>query len=170
MYLEECKSISISDLKRLGYLGIGQNTAGVLSWKANGAYTGSVSVRVNTDAPIPFLELDYRCDGFPIKYLINLVEVPSNLRHGKFWLFVCPRTGYRCRKLFLVDRFFLHRSALKGAHYEKQYYSKRRRNLAKEFDSLFRPDKAWEIVTGKNFKKYYNGKPTKRYLKVQKYL
>jgi len=38
---------------------------------------------------------------------------------GVIWHFLCPATRKRCRKLYLVDTYFLHREAFNGCFYEK---------------------------------------------------
>ncbi len=75
--------------------------------------TGTISIQVNTISESPYTELDYKCDSEPIKYIIYLVSVPSNIGVGKVWYFLCPNTGKRCRKLYMINTYFLHRSAFK---------------------------------------------------------
>jgi hypothetical protein len=52
--------------------------------------------------------------------------------------------------------------------YEKQTYSHKSRRLYKQFERLFGVDKAYEQIYAKNFKKQYNNKPTRRYVKLLK--
>ena len=40
------------------------------------------------------------------------------------------------------------------------------RYLEKNFGAYFNTDKLYEQIYGKNFKKFYAGKPTKRYQKI----
>jgi len=72
--------------------------------------TGSISIAVDTFSESPCLELDYKLDGKPINYKVDLVNVPSNIGKGVVWFFVCPMTGKKCRKLYLVDTYFTSRS------------------------------------------------------------
>jgi hypothetical protein len=99
---------------------------------------------------------------------VQLISVPSNLGKGVVWYFVCPHTGKRCRKLYLADTYFYHRSAFKGCMYEKQTLSKRTRNWDKHFSYLYLTDKIYQQINAKHFKKTYSGKPTKKYLKLTK--
>jgi len=166
---DECKTISISDLKLWGYLNPNQYKRGTISWSRNGSKTGSISIYANTHIENPYIELDYQCNSNPINYRVQLVSIPSNIGKGVVWFFVCPYTGKRCRKLHLVDTYFYHRSAFKGCMYEKQTYSHKTRKLYKSFEIIFGTEKIYD----KYFKTYYAGKPTKRYqklLKLEKHL
>jgi hypothetical protein len=50
--------------------------------------------------------------------------------------------------------------------YEKQTYSKYGRSLDKIFGTYYGMEKAYEKIHSKHFKKYYAGKPTKKYLRI----
>lgn len=54
--------------------------------------------------------------------------------------------------------------------YESQTNSKQYRFLDKVYGNEFKVDNIYEEIYSKNFKKTYNGKPTKRYLKLIKKL
>jgi hypothetical protein len=156
----DCKVVSISDLKRWGYLKPNQFNSGIITWSRNGNKTGSISISVYTYLESPFIELNYQCNNEQIKYQVELETLPSNLGKGVVWFFICPRTGSRCRKLHLVNTYFYHRSAFKGCLYEKQTYSHKTRNLYKFFEVMFPKDK-----TDKQVRPFYAGKPTKRFIK-----
>jgi hypothetical protein len=162
------KTVSISFLAKYGYLKPNHRQSGTISWSRNGSKTGSISIMVDTQAESPYLELNYKCDEAPINYRIQFVSVPSNLGKGVIWYFVCPNTGKRCRKLYLVDTYFYHREAFRGCLYEKQTQSKKYRQLDKTFGAYFRSDDLFSEVYKKHFKKSYAGKPTKRYLRIMK--
>ncbi len=59
----------------------------------------------------------------------------------------------------------MHREAVKG-YYEKQVQSKYYRHLEKTYGPLFQQEKLYKQLHVHHFKRFYNGKPTKRYLKV----
>jgi len=162
---DEVKQIHLSKLKEWGYLESGQIKSGTLSWSINGQNTGSISIQVNTVADEPFLELDYKSGDIPINYQIKLVNIPSNLGFGTIWYFLCPKTQKRCRILYLVEGYFYHREASKGCYYEQQIQSKHWRRLKALFDDSFKVERAYEQIHQKYFKSYYNGKPTKKYLR-----
>jgi len=110
--------------------------------------------------------LDYKFNDKPINYQVQLVTIPSNLGGGVYWFFICPHTGKRCRKLYLVDGYFFHRSAFQGCFYEKQTYSASKRQMDRAFALLFGADKLYEQIHSKHFKEHYKGEPTKRYKKI----
>ena len=142
---DECKTISILDLKRWDYLKPNQFKSGVLTWSMHGNKTGSIAIATNTKAR--YLELDYLHNKTTsINYRVHLVTIPSNLGKGVVWYFVCPRTGKRCRKLYLANTYFYHRSAFRGCFYEKQTQSHYTRNLGKQFERLFASDKVYDQI------------------------
>ena len=164
--LDEVKTVSISFLAKYNYLNSNQRQSGTITWSRNGNKTDCISVRVNTQSEQPYIELEYRCNEDPVKYRVQLVSAPSNLGKGVVWYFVCPVAGKRCRKLYLGDTYFYHRSAFKGCMYEKQTQSKKSRYLDKTLGVYFRTDHLFEQLNKKHFKKQYAGKPTKKYLKL----
>lgn len=114
----------------------------------------------------PHLQLSYTLDKTKaVKYEVELTKVASNLGKGHVWYFRCPYTGKLCRKLFSVDGYFMHREAVKG-YYEKQIQSKKYRLLEKMYGPYFAYEKAMDKVYEKHFKRFYKGKPTKRYAKI----
>ncbi|MEH6405997.1 MAG: hypothetical protein V7767_01830 [Leeuwenhoekiella sp.] len=75
------------------------------------------------------MELDYNYKKEPRNYKVNLVSIPSNIGNGKIWYFLCPETNKRCRNLYSIGGYFLHRKAFKGAMYESQKQSKKWRAI-----------------------------------------
>jgi len=164
----EVLQINISKLKEWGYLKPGQINSGTINWSRNGNPAGSISIEVNTNGEQPYIELDYKYKNEPRKYKVNLVSTPSNLNKGEIWYFFCPHTNKRCRKLYSIGGYFLHREAFKGCMYESQIQSKRYRELDKTFGAYFKSDDLYSQLYKKHFKKYYAGKPTKKYLQLMK--
>lgn len=165
---DSVSQLDISNLKEWDYLNDKQIKTGTVNWSIRDKPTNSVTITVNTDVYSPFLELNYNYKGKPIRYRVLLVSIPSNIGNGQIWYFVCPKTLKKCRKLYLVDGFFLHREAVKGCLYETQRRSKKEREIEKYFGDYFKKDKNYELLYSKHFKKYYNGRPTKRYSKILK--
>jgi len=159
---EDLKKVSISFLTKHGYLKPNQNKSGTINWSRYGNKTGSISIRVSTEPESPNLELSYKYNEAPINYRVQLVSAPSNLGKGVVWYFICPHTGKRCRKLYWGDKYFYHRSAIRGGIYKKQLQSKGERDLYKTFELFFLS----EELDKKHFKTHYAGKPTKKYLKL----
>lgn len=162
----EALQIDISKLKGWGYLNPEQFKSGTLNWSRNGNLTGSISIRGNTHSEQPYIELDYKYKNEPRNYKVYLTSTPSNLNRGKIWYFICPHTKKRCRKLYSIGGYFLHREAFNGCMYEKQTRSKKYRQLDKTFGAYFKSDDLYSELYKKNFKKTYAGKPTKKYLKL----
>jgi hypothetical protein len=166
---DECKTISITFLRKHNYLNQNNQSSGVMSWSRNGSTTGQISISVSM-VNNPCLTLSYVCNGKPIKYDVRLISVPSNLGKGEVWYFVCPNTGKLCRKLYQGSIYFLHRDAFEGCFYDSQVQSHRNRALLKLYSLHFVTDKVYEERYRKYFKPCYNGKPTKRTLKLQQML
>jgi hypothetical protein len=162
--LDSVKQIKISDfeMKR------GIKTSGVLKFISSGEVVGSIGYTLYLNIEYPYLNLFYNVDGESINYNVSISEKPSNLGIGRIYYFLCPYTQKPCRKLYLVGKKFLHRTANKRCCYASQIESKFAREIKYTFGGLFETDKAYEQIYSKHFKKYYKEKPTKRYLKLLK--
>ena len=123
---------------------------------------------INTLSEHQYVELDYKYNDEPRKFKVKLISMPSNLGKGKIWYFLCPQTKKRCRKLYSISGYFLHREAFSGCMYECQTRSKTWREREKSFGSHFEIDKYYEEIYSKHFQRYYRGKPTKRYSKLMR--
>jgi hypothetical protein len=162
----EALQIHISKLKGWGYLDPEQIKSGTLNWSRNGNPTGSISIKVNNHSEQPYIELDYKYRDEPRNYKVYLTSTPSNLNRGEIWYFICPQTKKRCRKLYSIGGYFLHREAFNGCMYETQTQSKKYRQLDKTLGVYFKNDNLYSELYKKNFKKSYAGKPTKKYLRI----
>jgi hypothetical protein len=140
---------------------------GTTSWTINGQPHAKIDFKVTHTENGTFITFDYRCNGEPIKYNVNLINRISNLGKGVMWFFVCPVSGKRCRKLYLYSKHFLHREAYKSLMYESQLKSQKTRNMFKVLDAVFIKDEVYEELYKKYFKTHYNGKETKRYKKLK---
>jgi len=112
------------------------------------------------------IELDFKYSDEPRNYKVRLVSIPSNLGKGLIWYFLCPETNKRCRKLYSIGGYFLHREAFNGCMYETQTQSKKYRQLDKSLGAFFKTDDLYSQLYQKHFKKTYAGKPTKKYLRI----
>lgn len=164
--LDEVLQINISKLKEWGYLDPYSQRSGTVDWSRNGIKHSSISIRTHISDDEKYLELDYKANDEPRNYKVQIVSVPSNLGKGSVWYFLCPQTYKRCRKLYLVGGYFLHREAFKQCMYKSQTYTKNWRDLENIFGSYFDIDNYYEQLYSKHFKKYYKGKPTKKYLNL----
>jgi hypothetical protein len=138
--------------------------SGTLRWSVSGKETASINIIANTRSG--YIELNYNYNKEPRNYKIALVSLPSNLGKGDVWYFHCPQTGKRCRKLYSVGGYFLHRDAFKGCMYEKQTKSKKIREQMKFMEMVFHSEELYEQIYQKHFRRTYAGKPTKKYLKI----
>lgn len=163
---DEVLQISITKLKEWSYLNPEQIKSGTITWSRNGNPIGSISIQVNTHSEQPYIELDYKYRDEPRNYKVRLVSIPSNLGKGLIWYFLCPQTKKRCRKLYSIGGYFLHREAFSGCMYETQTQSKKYRQLDKILGAYLKSDNLYSELYKKNFKKTYAGKPTKRYLRI----
>lgn len=168
--VEDCLTFRLKSLTENGnaYLDSYGKTQGVTSWSRNGEVFAKIDILVTHTEDRTFIIFDYKVNGEPKKYRVNLISKISNLGRGKIWFFVCPHTGKLCRKLYLHDGYFLHRTAFKNLMYSKQIESKKNRELHKILDASFVPDYVYEERYKKYFKTHYDGIPTKRYLKIQR--
>ena len=163
---DEVLQINITKLKECGFLDPKQIKSGTLTWSRNGNPTGSISIVVNTHSEQPYIELDYKYRDKPRNYKVYLTSTPSNLNRGEIWYFICPQTNKRCRKLYSIGGYFLHREAFSGCMYKTQTQSKKYRELDKTLGAYFEIDNLYSELYKKNFKKTYAGKPTKKYLRI----
>lgn len=160
--------MNITKLKEWGYLKPNHFGKYHLIWNRRGNEIGRISIVIKITDDNAYVKVDYLHNQKPITYKIELVSKPSNLGKGIMWFFRCPKTKKLCRKLYCIDGYFLHREAFKGCFYETQTQSKQLRETEKLFKIAFGDDKAYDELYSKHFKKYYNGRPTKRYKRIIK--
>jgi hypothetical protein len=167
--VEDCLTFRLKSLtdSNLNYFTSYGTKRGVTSWSTNGQVHSTINIEVTYSEYDTYIIFDYKCNGEPKRYRVNLESKNSNLGKGIFWFFVCPSTGKLCRKLYLNSGYFLHRTAFKSMMYSKQIESKKYRNLDKVFGAYFIRDEVYSELYKKYFKTYYNGKPTKRYLRLK---
>ena len=161
--------ISVSDLKKWGYLIWGRTKRGSILWSYGERESGGVSIEVcfNYGA---YMELNYSFAGQDRKYRILMASIPSNLNRGNVWYFFCPFTHKRCRILYFVKGYFAHRDAFSGCLYESQSQSGRTRTIDKIIGKFRDADKLRMELNKKYFKTHYAGRITKRYARIIKEL
>lgn len=164
--IEDVKTISLTKLKEWNYLTTGTRS-GVISWSRGGIVHSTINIEVSINGFNSYVLLNYKCNDEVINLKVRLLSIPSNLGKGEIFYFVCPSTGKHCRKLYFNNSYFLHREAFNGLMYQNQIESKKSRQLHKIFDKAFLSDEVYEQRYKKYFKTHYNGKPTKRFLKLE---
>ncbi|HVI43492.1 MAG TPA: hypothetical protein VM802_01425 [Chitinophaga sp.] len=162
---EQRKSVSISDLRKWGYLKPGSWQSGTITWSRNGEITSQINIAVNMQSDRPYLELSYNWQEQSKRYKVFLIPAPSNLGKGRIWFFHCPFTNKRCRKLYFIGGHFQHREAING-YYDKQIQSKYYRYLEKIYGPYFKSDDLYSELHSRHFRRFYKGKPTKRFVKI----
>ena len=135
---DDLNTINISFLSKNGYLKSNQWRSGTITWSRNGNKTTSISIRVNIQPESNYLVLDYKCNGNQINYKVELVSVPSNMGKGLVWYFICPNTSKLCRKLYLANTYFYHRSAFRGCMYRSQIESKTNRLITQKYKPMYK--------------------------------
>lgn len=159
---DDAKRISITDLRKWGYLTQGRCMSGTITWRREGEVTGSVGLAVDMRGENPCIEFCYTLNGEPVQYRIYFDEVASNLGKGTIWYFLCPQTMKRCRVLYLHRGRFIHREGCTETMYRKQTYSPRTRALVRLLDAHLEAEEAETAMYGKHFRTHYKGRQTKR--------
>lgn len=166
--IDEYITLSVSDLRRLGYIKRHEIKGGRVTWKRGDTITAQIYVTIDTRA-VPMCYLSYRYGGTPVQETIRLMFKHSNLNpegdHG-YYYFVCPVSGVCCRKLYNVNGRFVGRAAFKSL-YPQQALSRKQRNEYKLFGLWVKLD---ELQQSRRRKDFYRGKPTPYRLKWEKYI
>lgn len=165
--IEQLLALTVTDLKRLGFLRPNDVHRGAVEWKrADGTRRASIYVETDLRFEIPSVRLVYDHGGKTLDYTTLLRWKQSNLNNGGFYYFVCPVTGRSCRKLYLVGGRFVSRYAFR-ALYDKQLWSKSDR--ADPLNDLV-AFAEWEQLAGQRYRKpVYRGKLTPYGRKLEKY-
>lgn len=163
--LDEVLTLKIKDLKKFGLLQKGKVLKSAIKWSSSFGNESEILVKVDNVKNV--VTLRYTADSTLICYEVLLITKTSNLGRGQVYYFLCPSTDKLCRNLYLANNYFLHRTAIKGAMYDCQTKSKLSKNLIKVFSSYIKIDKCYDEINSKNFKSYYAGKPTKRFLALK---
>ena len=163
--LDSLKSIDMTYLKQWGVLAKVCHWGNYV-WSRNGEETGRVSYSTNLDSPDGnHMKLDYKVrngqseEWKGMDYRVRMVTTSCHFGSVRWW-FICPnsRCNRRCRKLYSYgDYFVCHKCT--GYWYDSQTWSNQRfRPIKKYFD-------ADDYYRDRVKREFYNGKPTKKYLK-----
>lgn len=158
--------LDISRLRQKGYLKPGPIESYIWHWSQQGERVASITIKIDNQGKTPSIELSYKYEGETRRYKVHFEKVPSNLKRGEVWYFICPLTKKRCRKLYSINGYFLHREAFKGCMYEVQTRSRKVRQLIGAFEIFSKMEILEENILKKHAKKTYAGKPTKKYQKL----
>lgn len=165
--IDEIRSFDIAFFKRNKILKPNSTNSGNIIW--TNEMTGfknsiSYTIDLTDNRGILTLKYTYR-ETEEINYKILITSRTANIGNGLLWFFICPHTGKTCRKLHFISGYFLHRTADSSLMYQKQLDSKKMRFWCKRYGVML-DESVYSQLYSKHFKKYYNGKPTKKYLKL----
>lgn len=165
--LEHGTSITISDLRKWKYLILGSGRSGMIEWSKGGSSYSQVSIESDIRSEdCAYIELKYTFNHKDFDERIYLESVPSNLGDGVVWYFVCIFSKRLCRNLYFNGGYFMSRIALRNAMYNNQTKSHRDRKHYRQLHKALLAEKLYPVLRAKHFKRYYDGMPTKRYLKL----
>ncbi len=160
---DDLKMIDISAIRKWGYLKPNAVNSFTIKWSRDGVKTASVGCVI--DMSKMYFELDYMSNGVSLNYRVKLIAVPSNLGKGFYYYFLCPIALKACRKLYLSNGRFVHRSIIDG-YYLSQLIKPADRDMIKMLRHQFQKERYLDESFNKYYKRFYRGKPTKRYAKL----
>lgn len=162
-------TLSITKIKEWGHLdNIGKTST--ITWSRRGVVRASINITTLMTDQL-YIQLSYKYgDSEIVKYKVAVTYVDSNLGNGQIPYFICPQTGKKCRNLYSTEKYFLHRDAISNGMYESQTESKKMRLFTRVMGPYYKIDKVSEELNSKHFKNNYRGKPTKRYINLNKKL
>lgn len=166
--IEDLLTLTVTDLKRLGFLRKGDKHNGGVQWERGGERIASIYVITDCTGELGKCRLVYQHPNDKITdYTLYLRFKQSNLNDQQgFYYFVCPVTGRSCRKLYLVGERFISRYAFRSL-YAKQRYSKAQRA---ELLTVLREWNQYEQLAAQPYRKTtYRGKPTPYGKQLERY-
>lgn len=168
--VEDLRVLNLKFLSENNYLEPNSIRSGVITWSNKSGEKNSISIHSNIENNSGVITLQYTVNNErKINYQIKLISKVSNLGNGLVWFFVCPFTNSICRKLHFIEGYFQHRTANPHLMYEKQIEPKIWRKWNKAFGAEFNDHLYFELHK-KYFKRFYNGRITKRYARIRKKL
>jgi hypothetical protein len=127
--IDHLPRLNITNLKNNGYLDNNCLCETSVRWGNSFA-----RLHINSITETPFIIIRHQVNETEIKYRVNLISKPSNLKLGCLWFFECPISKKLCRNLYLFANIFRHRETISGGMYECQTYPK----LAREMIRLYK--------------------------------
>lgn len=174
--IENCLTISTTNLKKWGYLTANQSKEGTVSVSRNGHVYAKFGIEVVMGIDYGTLTFDYTIgighNRKQIKYNAQIISIPTNIGNGLRYYFVCPSTGKFALKLYKSSGsdYFVHREAYNGLMYQSQLSNRNWRFLDKTRDGYYlKLDMLYSEYYRKGKgrrKRYYNGVPTKAYQRI----
>ena len=157
--INDCPKISISKLKKWGYLNTQQAKSGSLIWNNN-----RIDIHVDTILKKVTFSHIY-LNKKKIEFNVSLCVRPANLGRGIIWYFQCPRTQLLCRNLYFYQNHFVHRKAIANGIYRIQTESKNFREMGLTDLCIFSNEKN---ILPKYSKLFYRGIPTPKMKRIER--
>ncbi len=171
---DSVKSVSIYWLKQKKYL-VGGCISGTMTWSRNGEKTGSIGIAVNIDNESSWANLNYqmtrRDSGMVDKfdYKVPIVSTKCFFGGKRYW-FECSavKNGVACNrkvaKLYQGQDYFACRHC-----YNLTYQSRLENPTFRNFPySVLNLSMKADEMEGKIKKRFYRGRPTRRYARFLK--
>lgn len=134
------QTISIKSLNKDNILRHSSYT-GMINFFRNGIQTGSINIQTKISNEESYIRVSYNIKDKKYDYVIQLLKVQSNLKRDCFYYyFLCPVTGNKSTKLYLVNGIFRARTSFKYI-YDSQTESKFTRDLLSFYDSFTKINK-----------------------------
>lgn len=156
---EECKRLTVSELKRQGALKQMMHATGIIGWKCNGEDAGRILYELDTIKSKLVLKYTIVSTNEAIQQHIDMVTIPSNLGAGVLYYFICPYTGNRVRTLYMAagSKYFKSRKAYSmPILYRSQCHSR----YDRWNERYWKLQHQIEQLTSKGYTHTYNGKLT----------
>lgn len=173
--VEECRSVSISFLKKHDYF-CGLRSGGIVWKNCFGEETSSISVTVSTMYDENYVRFRYTItdrntrDKSDYDYKVQLTTTPCNFGGVRYW-FICPLSrngiycGQRVAKLYKAPGgyYFGCRHC-----YNLSYESRNESRLGRfgQLGYFLRAEKQMEELQNRIKRNFYAGKPTKKFRKL----
>lgn len=166
LLINQQKTLTTGFLSKSGYLKPNKQATGGTGWTSNRNKDLDIQITSIMEKDNERIILKYYAfNGQLIEQTIYLVGRLSNLGKGAVWFFICPFNDTICRNLIFVNNRFMHRSNLKNAMYSIQAESKRWRKIFQLMPNIPTCKAYLKEPEARYYKRYYNGKLTKRYKK-----
>ena len=133
----------------------------LLRWYRNGEMIAGIHCEIEDFEGMLVAHFKYHAHDHPVHVRVDIDTIASNLGIGRIPFFVCPISGRRCRKLYLVQGKLVSASAIQGAMYECQTRSKKYRILLPLFDRPFKLERLRKQIQSPYFKPKYRNNPTR---------
>lgn len=171
--IDQTFCIDISIFKGWGLLKPDLKSSGTYNDTRGGIHKGAIDFFLHTGIS-PYCTFSGCFRGVPFEKTIEMQGKESNLGEkirsrdgGTVFYFICPITGKRCRKLYVIGGQ-LGSSKAFGLYYRQQALSKNQLSWEALFGAIEQLEKLTaEIHSGKVMRSY-NGKITRRYARLMK--